>query len=344
MDIATSDCTPILGPDLVATVLGSPIDIARRWAERYDFPMAPHERDSLPQVAQYLAYHESRNFLHRELGEHIREFLLHTYSDKLSGLGKNGGKRLRLNDLISQIGRVLRQEDEHDPLHMLAALPFPIYVTTNRDNLLFDALQDAGKQPKMEICRWAVFEEQLDAWPKSVFAAAVGQEPYAPTVMKPLVFHLFGHMSYPETLVLAEDDYFDFLIGVNKNRRATYGSRERDVSVEPFPQAIVRALSKRGLLFLGFDVSDWEFRTLFRSILAQEVRRGMKSHASVSVQLEPGEGEFLEPQGARSYIEDYFRPYALDVYWGSAKDFAMQLHDQWRRNGAPVPTEDDLVR
>ena len=45
----------ILGPGLTEFLLGSRREIAQRWAEKYQFPMAVHQRDDLPQVAQFLA-------------------------------------------------------------------------------------------------------------------------------------------------------------------------------------------------------------------------------------------------------------------------------------------------
>ena len=48
-------CTPIVGSGVLEPLIGSPREIARRWAEQYQFPMAPYERDRLPDVAQYLA-------------------------------------------------------------------------------------------------------------------------------------------------------------------------------------------------------------------------------------------------------------------------------------------------
>jgi hypothetical protein len=47
--------TPILGPGLVEPLFGTSREIARRWAERFQFPLAPHDLDNLPQVAQYLS-------------------------------------------------------------------------------------------------------------------------------------------------------------------------------------------------------------------------------------------------------------------------------------------------
>ena len=61
-------CTPILGPGLSDQLLGSRQEIAQRWAKNFHFPMAPHYRDDLPQVAQYLSVNQSYEFPRDELG------------------------------------------------------------------------------------------------------------------------------------------------------------------------------------------------------------------------------------------------------------------------------------
>jgi hypothetical protein len=333
-------------------MFGTSAEIARRWAEKYDFPMSPQDRDSLPQVAQYLAYHENRGFMQSELAQHICEFLKRTYPDKLpenadATINCNAAS-LNLDDLISHVGRQLRQENERDVFRMLANLPFPVYINTNRDNLLFDALQEAGKQPRRDVCRWTIFEQEQEEWPPSVF---ITEPEYKPTVEAPLVFHFFGNLSKPETLVIAEDDYFNFLIGINKNWRTTYGSNiyignntesigsrsKHDTGTEPFPQVIVHALSQGGLLFFGFRTTDWEFRTLYRSLVAQESWRLQQRNVRVLVQMTPDEDNFLEPQGARQYIEKYFSSnYKPEVYWGSTEKFVEDILDRWNAAGRPL--------
>ncbi len=42
--IEQAKCTPILGPGLIEFLLGSPREIAQRWADTYRFPMSPHDR------------------------------------------------------------------------------------------------------------------------------------------------------------------------------------------------------------------------------------------------------------------------------------------------------------
>ena len=41
--IQKQHCTPVLGPGLVEPILGSSRDLARRWAEKFKYPMAHHE-------------------------------------------------------------------------------------------------------------------------------------------------------------------------------------------------------------------------------------------------------------------------------------------------------------
>src|SRR6185503_1193131 len=69
-------CTPILGAGLVEPLIGSTREIAQRWAETYDYPLASHEREELHQVAQYLAVNQNEQFIRDELELSIRQELL----------------------------------------------------------------------------------------------------------------------------------------------------------------------------------------------------------------------------------------------------------------------------
>jgi hypothetical protein len=130
------------------------------------------------------------------------------------------------------------------------------------------------------------------------------------------VYHLFGVNDEPDSLVLTEDDYFDYLIGVTTNK-------------ELIPIAVRQALADTALLFLGFRIDDWNFRVLFRSIMSQEGRNRRRKYAHIAGQIMPEEGRFLEPERARSYLEEYFQDAAISIYWGSVEDFAKELLAQW---------------
>ena len=45
----------MIGPGISDRSSGTRQEIARNWAQNYHFPMAPYDRESLPQVAQYLS-------------------------------------------------------------------------------------------------------------------------------------------------------------------------------------------------------------------------------------------------------------------------------------------------
>lgn len=275
--IKREQCTPILGPGLGENMLGSRAELARTWADKYGFPLLPHSRENLPQVAQFVATDQGLAFVQYEYADQLRS-------------------QMQANP----------EAGEATIHQVLARLPLPIFVTTEATDLLADALRAAGKDPVTEICPWKEDLISLD----SIYA----QEPdYQPTAQRPLIFHLFGHLAQEDSLVLTEDDYFDYLVGVTANK-------------ELIPLAVRSALNNSALLFLGFHLDGWEFRILFRSIINRTGRRSRYEH--VAAQINPEEGRILEPEGARHYLREYFRDAQVSIFWGSVDDFAGELERQ----------------
>ncbi len=305
--IRRGQCTPILGPGLLEPVIGSLKDIAQRWAETYHYPMAPHERESLPQVSQYLAINQDRGFPYDELGEYLREELKRRYKEDLPE--KLLSNYASLDELLETIGAKRREHAPNDAYKALAQLPLPIFITTNPDNLLTAALKETGKDPQIVLCPWNDYVEQTE----SIY----DQEPdYFPTPERPLIYHLFGELNEQDSIVLTEDDYFDFLIGVTGNK-------------DLIPPVVRRALTDTALLFLGFQMDEWNFRVLFRSILSLQGGGRRDRYAHIAAQIEPEEGRLLEPTRARRYLENYFSKGAdISIYWGSSDDFLKELVGQ----------------
>jgi hypothetical protein len=272
--------------------------------------MSPRDREDLPQVAQYLAVIQSdpefpstelKRYVEREMRERYRPQLPEALRDACA------------DELLTEMGRQRRERDEAEPHRVLASLPLPIYITTNPDNLLGEALKAAGRDPQVELCRW---KGDVD-WPSSIYE----REPhYQPTPERPLVYHLFGQIRMPDSMVLTEDDYFDYLIGVTKN-------------ADIVPAAVVRAWNDSALLFLGFQMDDWNFRVLFRSIMDQEGKFRRKKRAHVAVQIDPEEGPSQDPLRARRYLEDYFDADDINIHWGSSDNFLRQLWQRWKQSG-----------
>lgn len=341
-EIRDQKCTPILGPGLNDQLLGPRQEIAQRWAKHFRFPMAPQWRDDLPQVAQFLSVNLGPNFPRDELGNYLRTALLANYEELAAAYAGQNRNDIALGPLMSQAWQIRYPEGSDDPYAFLAELPLPLYVTTQPWNLLADALRRAGKDPQIELCRWkrldsddpwgsdeefdtpdwafATFDDVdrrreavLSGWPTSVF----DREPsYRPTKERPLVFHLFGHHARRRTLVLTEDDYFVFLIGI---------TRDKDL----VPLKVRRAFSDTSLMLLGQPELGFDTRVIYQSILNQEGDR-RREHTHVAVQIDPEESRSVDPNRARKYLETYFQSSNFTIYWGSTDAFIKELRDAWR--------------
>jgi CHAT domain/SIR2-like domain len=302
--ITTHECVPILGWGLLESLVGGSREIARRWANDTDFAMAPHHREDLPQVAQYLAVMEGPLYPRRNLTERLRDELA-----RRAAPGPHGQKSV---DELLEMARARRREaGRFDPFDVLARLPFRLYVTTTPDDQMERALRAVGRPADVAVCRWHDRDEV--EWPvsqpldKDLFYTPKSNNP-------PLVYQLFGRLGMPKSLVLTEDDYFDFLIEVN---------REPD---RRLPPGIRTTLGKSALLFLGFRMEEWDFRVLFRHILGQGGKwRLSKDYRHVAVQIDPDDGRILDPHRARRYLSDYFQKADIFMYWGSVEDFLRGL-------------------
>ena len=161
-----------------------------------------------------------------------------------------------LDDLITAVGALRQASDPAEPHRVLARLPLPIYITTDPSSLLEKALAAAGKEPQVELCRW---NEHVEVLP-SIY----DDEPnYRPDAQRPLVYQLFGSIQEPDSVVLTEDDYFDYLIGVTSNK-------------ELIPGVVRRALAEPAPLVLGFSMDEWDFRGRVRIIRGQGGRGGAR--------------------------------------------------------------------
>jgi TIR domain/SIR2-like domain len=169
---------------------------------------------------------------------------------------------------------------------MLAALPFSLIVTTGQDNALEQALKAAGKSPISQ--RYHLRGDKRDN-PEFIL-------PGAPS--SPVVYHLFGSVDEPTSLVLSENDVLDFLIHVVSER-------------PPLPNSLLRALKRVGqsFLFLGFGIRRWDLRVLLKVLVrALELNRSGPAVAaeplSGLLQSDRDEMILFYQRGTRVELED----------------------------------------
>lgn len=291
--IRSGKCTPFLGAAVNRGIFPLAREIALKWAKEFGYPM--DDCFDLMKVAQFLAVKaemapkdEMIDFLNKRLQEKVKED---------EGL-KNFFK------------------DPNEPLTLMADLPIPIYITTNYDDLLVRALKNRNRVPQREVCQWNkhIKPAMEKKGKKSVFG---GKSHFVPSKEKPLVFHLHGFDEVPESLVIAEDDYFEFLVNLSKPPKM-------------IPSTIDEAMANTSLIFIGYALADWNFRVLWKLLRTVS---GKPGRISVAVQLDPSDPEQgapkANPEEVKNYLTGYFKKMDVHVFWGKAKEFTEQLRKRW---------------
>ncbi|WP_371679700.1 CHAT domain-containing protein [Streptomyces sp. NBC_01276] len=298
--------TPVLGPGLADGILGSRQEIARRWVRRWQMPIAPHGRGNLAQVAQYLRVSYSENMVSAYLEDYLKtEFR----ERKANAEGDDPFASISPSTIeedpagtIVEVGRQLRGRNCDDPYRVLASLPVKLYVTTGWTDLLQAALLEGepGKSPVTMCFPWTPRAQ----WDRVDISDL-------PSVEKPWVYHLFGRLDNPASLVLTEDDYFAWLTAW--------------VDKRPELPALVKGhMTGASLMFLGYQLDDWDFRVVFQSIKNFLGYPGVSGSDNVAVQLRPG-NEVIEPEAAQKYLQSYFRPDNVKIFWGTPQTFLTEL-------------------
>jgi hypothetical protein len=305
--IRSQHLTPVLGLGLTEGLIGSRKRLARQWAQTFEFPMARHLQEDLPHVAQFVAVMTDADTLQSSLRDYLRDRLQQRFPDLTPA-----GAEWQPGELVLRAWEQYRAANPAEPHSVLARLGCPLYVTTHPADLLAEALRQEGRVPEVAVCRW---RRDVYDWPESVF----DREPdYLPSPARPLVFHVFGRLEVPESLVLTEDDHFDFLASVSA-----------DATLVPVP--VSRALADSALLFLGFGLEDWDVRILLRSLISQEGAQRLQKYTHVAAQIDLDQ-TVLSPARARRYLErDFgrFRKPSIDIFWGSVEEFASGLNEVW---------------
>ena len=278
--IKDGKCTPFLGAGACFGALPLGGQIAREWAQEHQYPL--EDCHDLARVAQFLAVEYDSMFPKEEiLGQWFKEVAPPDFT-------------------VSD-----------EPHGVLADLPLPVYMTTNYDDFMVQALESRHKDPKRELCRW----NQLVKDEPSIFDSG-----FTPTVANPVVFHLHGHDRVPESLVLTEDDYLDFLVNISRDQTL-------------LPPRIQEALTGASLLFIGYSLADWDFRVLFRGLVMST--ESSLRRISVTVQLPPRSTDALEStqQQTQKYLDEYFKRIDIRAYWGTAREFVAELRQRCKEEG-----------
>jgi hypothetical protein len=203
-----------------------------------------------------------------------------------------------------------------EPHAALAKFPIPLYLTTNYDDFMVRALSSAGRKPRALRCPW---------YPTASFSAADFDPPAGSTAVEaPIVYYLHGNSGEPESIVLTEDDYIQFLIALAEERNQEYVTTR----VTLIPPAVQEVLSRTSLLFIGYSLRDWNFQVLLHGILKELPPTHKRRHVSVQVLPVDSSANECERRRAMEYLDSYFDDLRVSVYWGTAREFFAELNSR----------------
>ena len=189
--------------------------------------------------------------------------------------------------------------DRSSSLHDgLAALPFRLIVTSGLEPLMETALHHAGKVPAVERYHYRGKNKELLA---------------EPNIASPVLFHLYGRVSEPASVVLTELQLLDFL--------ARLIARD-----PPLPNDLNAALTHgRLFLFLGFGLKQWYLRILFHVL--KVLRPDSRGFAIETLEASAGGGE---DANAIFFYRDNFK---MDLARIDPLEFVRELHERFVASG-----------
>lgn len=270
-------CTPILGTGMRSSVVTLRSKIAQDWTKDEGYPL--EDSTDLARVARFISLKYDPEYTRRKLVDQMATIKPPDY------------------------------KNVDNPYKILADLPLPVFITTGYDDFMFQALKQAEKDAKSEMCRW---NKSMSDIPSAL------SDGFSPTVANPLVFHFHGLTENLDSLVLTEDDYFEFLMNVSKDPKL-------------IPSRIEKAMTGSSLLLLGYRLSDWDFRVMFHLLASYLEIATSRTH--VAVQIAPVADEAPEDQRkrAKGYLDLYFEKYKkldIRIYWGTCREFLLELRDR----------------
>ena len=200
----------------------------------------------------------------------------------------------------------------------LARLPVRLIVTTNYDDLMEQAFRDEGQAAPLVVVQPV---DGFDAkeqrrWTRELSALATvdvhpRDEQEAAILYK--IHGSFGDGGREEKggrkgrapLIVTEQDYIDFL--------SLAGTDGKGV-----PRQISAMMQDSTLLFLGYGLEDWDFRTIYKALIESLPPRDQ--HVSYAIQKDPS------PFWEAMWLKKGVTIYDVDLY-----DFAGELTERMKR-------------
>jgi hypothetical protein len=194
--------------------------------------------------------------------------------------------------LLKRLRQIL-PDDQRQPsllLNFLARLPFELVVTTNYDRLLEHALHD-------EIREYEPIIQQAEGFPDTPETRGRFEQLEG---YKGLILYKI-HGSFLDLVddndispvIITEEDYVQFLTIVGRENIG-------------IPRLIQKKIVPSTLLFLGYSLEDWDFRTIYKGLIEPLPKHTARK--SFAIQKDPSEFwvRFWEDKGVVIYNLDLY--------------------------------------
>ena len=248
VSICNKRCIPFIGTDIYSiqsedgkTLFHSSKNIIDHWKEDHRYPL-----EDLYQLANVYTLEDSYQLAR------IAQFLEIGKADEMypKNLLSEMLKNINVSDLNSQFRN-------NSPYDTLGDLNLPLYMTTNYDRFLEVALlKYPNLEPQGEICKW---NEDLVRYLRRVGIHSIfDNKRFKLSIQNPIVYHILGIIDTPQSMVLTEKDYFEYVVNLNRNP-------EKDIIPSPIRTEL--GLSNL-LLFIGYNLDDVNFRVIFQGFLS----------------------------------------------------------------------------
>ncbi|KAA3659987.1 MAG: SIR2 family protein [Chloroflexi bacterium] len=291
------------------------------WADEVGYPLP--EQHSLPRVAQfdrvvnstddraakarYLNWLKDSLLFLAEDDEDIDPDVIEELKDDI--------EQQTFSDIAVELGYPKPVTGFSNPLQHLAELKLPIYITTSHFDFLERAIKANRREPRTQICFWT-------GEPATYLHESHKMDyDFKPTPENPLVFHLFGVEDYPESMVLNEDDYLDFLATISKDVK-----QKKSL----LPVYLRKALTQSSLILLGYQLRAWDFRVTFRGLI-NSTPSSLRTF-NLAIQLDSQrQRESASAKEVQEYLEKYFGDSNFTVEWNTTHGFVATLWEEWNR-------------
>lgn len=208
------------------------------------------------------------------IGNQLAELLAQTSGfidknkDDLQRVSQHYEYTLKRNALVTEIIKHVSVGKEPSPvLRGLAALRFPLVITTNYDNLYEKAIDAVNKKRAIEAARAKgepIDEQAIEAATRGQYNLCIYNRDKTVETRdcerhldpaRPYLLKIHGDISVPRSIVITDEDYIHFVMRMS----------DKDPH-HPVGPNVVTHLIQNNILFIGYRLTDYNLRLLFKTL------------------------------------------------------------------------------